>query len=101
MNKCTEIIQNNIEDSEFSVNTLAQELGMSRTSVFTKIKGIIGMTPNDFIKVTRLKKACKMMVEGEYRVTEIDFSSGSAPRPTSPNVFRSSLECYRRSFSKK
>ena len=55
MNKCTEIIQNNIEDSEFSVNTLAQELGMSRTSVFTKIKGIIGMTPNDFIKVTRLK----------------------------------------------
>ena len=76
MNKCTEIIQNNIEDSEFSVNTLAQELGMSRTSVFTKIKGIIGMTPNDFIKVTRLKKACKMMVEGEYRVTEIGFLVG-------------------------
>lgn len=76
MNKCSEIILNNIEDSEFSVNTLAQELGMSRTSVFTKIKGIIGMTPNDFIKVTRLKKACRMMVEGEYRVTEIGFLVG-------------------------
>lgn len=76
MNKCSEIILNNIEDSEFSVNTLAQELGMSRTSVFTKIKGIIGMTPNDFIKVTRLKKACQMMVEGEYRVTEIGFLVG-------------------------
>lgn len=76
MNKCTDIILNNIEDSEFSVNTLAQELGMSRTSVFTKIKGIIGMTPNDFIKITRLKKACRMMVEGEYRVTEIGFLVG-------------------------
>lgn len=76
MNKCSEIILSNIEDSEFSVNTLAQELGMSRTSVFTKIKGIIGMTPNDFIKVTRLKKACQMMVEGEYRVTEIGFLVG-------------------------
>ena len=76
MNKCSEIIQNNIEDTEFSVNTLAQELGMSRTSVFTKIKGIIGMTPNDFIKVTRLKKACRMMIEGEYRVTEIGFLVG-------------------------
>lgn len=76
MNKCSEIIQNNIEDPEFSVNTLAQELGMSRTSVFTKIKGIIGMTPNDFIKVTRLKKACRMMIEGEYRVTEIGFLVG-------------------------
>lgn len=76
MDKCTTIILNNIEDTEFSVNMLAQELGMSRTSVFTKIKGIIGMTPNDFIKITRLKKACKMMVEGEYRVTEIGFLVG-------------------------
>ena len=76
MKKCTDIILNNIEDSEFSVSTLAQELGMSRTSVFTKIKGIIGMTPNDFIKITRLKKACRMMVEGEYRVTEIGFLVG-------------------------
>ena len=42
----------------------------------SKIKGTIGMTPNDFIKVTRLKKACKMMVEGEYRVTEIGFLVG-------------------------
>lgn len=76
MNKCSKIILNNIEDSEFSVNTLARELGMSRTSLFTKIKGIIGMTPNDFIKITRLKKACRMMVEGEYRVTEIGFLVG-------------------------
>lgn len=76
MNKCTDIILGYIEDPEFSVNTLAQELGMSRTSVFTKIKGIIGMTPNDFIKITRLKKACKMMMEGEYRVTEIGFLVG-------------------------
>lgn len=76
MKKCTDIILNNIEDSEFSVSTLAQELGMSRTSVFTKIKGIIGMTPNDFIKITRLKEACRMMIEGEYRVTEIGFLVG-------------------------
>lgn len=76
MNKCTEIILNNIEDTEFSVNTLAHELGMSRTSVFKKIKGVIGMTPNDFIKITRLKKACKMMIEGGYRITEIGFLVG-------------------------
>lgn len=76
MDRCTEIILNNIENPQFSVNTLAQELNMSRTSLFTKIKGIIGMTPNDFIKTTRLKKACKMMIEGEYRITEIGFLVG-------------------------
>lgn len=76
MERCTEIILHNIDDSSFSVNILAQELNMSRTSLFTKIKGIIGMTPNDFIKTTRLKKACKMMMEGEYRITEIGFLVG-------------------------
>ncbi|WP_294546534.1 hybrid sensor histidine kinase/response regulator transcription factor [uncultured Bacteroides sp.] len=92
MNKCTDIILNNIEDSEFSVNTLAQELGMSRTSVFTKIKGIIGMTPNDFIKITRLKKACRMMIEGEYRVTEIGFLVGFS----SSSYF---AKCFQKQFS--
>lgn len=76
MERCTEIILHNIEDPSFSVNILAQELNMSRTSLFTKIKGIIGMTPNDFIKTTRLKKACKMMMEGKYRITEIGFLVG-------------------------
>lgn len=76
MDKCTEVILNNIEDPQFSVNTLAKELNMSRTSIFTKIKGVIGMTPNEFIKITRLKRASQMMVEGEYRVTEIIFLVG-------------------------
>ena len=74
--RCKQVILEHIEDSEFSVNVLAQELNMSRTSVFTKIKGIAGLTPNDFIKVIRLKTASKMMLEGKYRITEIGFLVG-------------------------
>lgn len=74
--QCTSIIQRNIDNSEFTINSLALELNMSRTSVFTKIKVISGMTPNDFIKVTRLKMAAKMLVEGKYRITEIGFLVG-------------------------
>lgn len=76
MNKCSVIIENNISEPDFSVDTLAKELGMSRTSVFVKVKGITGMTPNDFIKLTRLKMACKMMTETSYRITEIGFLVG-------------------------
>lgn len=101
MNKCTEIILNNIEDTEFSVNTLAQELGMSRTSVFTKIKGIIGMTPNDFIKITRLKKACKMMVGGEYRVTEIGFLVGFSSSSYFAKCFQKQFGMLPTEFTKK
>lgn len=74
--QCSQIILNNIDNSDFTINSLAQELMMSRTSVFTKIKGISGMTPNDFIKVTRLKAAAKMLVEGKYRISEIGFLVG-------------------------
>ena len=76
MSRCSEIVLQNIENPDFSVNTLAQELNMSRTSVFTKIKGITGQTPNDFIKLMRLKQACKMLQEGEYKITEIGFLVG-------------------------
>ena len=74
--QCTKIILDNLDNTEFSINALAQELNMSRTSVFTKIKGILGMTPNDFIKVTKLKTAAKLLTEGKYRISEITYIVG-------------------------
>lgn len=74
--KCTYIITENLSSSEFSVDTLAREIGMSRTSIFVKLKAIMDMTPNDFIKVIRLKKACEMMAEGRYSISEISFLVG-------------------------
>ena len=74
--QCTKIILGNLDNTEFSINSLAQELNMSRTSVFTKIKGIMGMTPNDFIKVTKLKTAAKLLAEGKYRISEITYIVG-------------------------
>lgn len=74
--QCTHIIQNNLDNGEFTINSLASELNMSRTTFFQKIKGITGMTPNDFIKVVRLKMAAKLLVEGKYRITEIGFLVG-------------------------
>lgn len=74
--QCTKIILDNLDNTEFSINSLAQELNMSRTSVFTKIKGIMGMTPNDFIKVTKLKTAAKLLAEGKYRISEITYIVG-------------------------
>ena len=76
VNTCTSIITQNLSEPEFTVDKLAKELGMSRTNVFSKIKAIVGMTPNDFIKLIRLKTACKMMVESDYRITEIGFLVG-------------------------
>ena len=74
--RCTSIITESVSDPDFSVDVLAREMGMSRTSIFVKLKAITGMTPNEFIKLIRLKVACRMMAEGSYRATEVGFLVG-------------------------
>ena len=71
MHKCVDIVMKNIADPNFAIETMASELYMSRTSIFRKIKSITGMTPNDFIKTIRLRKACQLISEGKYRIVEI------------------------------
>ena len=74
--KCREVIVAHMSDPELSVGLLARELAMSRTLIFKKLKAITDTTPNDFMKLVRLKEASRMMVEGRYRITEIGFLTG-------------------------
>ena len=62
LNKLTEVIRQNLDDD--TVN-------MSRTSLHRKLKGITELTPGDFIRIIRLKKAAELLLEGEYRINEI------------------------------
>ena len=71
LNRLTEIIRRNLEDNAFSVDDLASEMNMSRTSLHRKIKGVTSMTPGDFIRIIRLKRAAELLREGEYRINEI------------------------------
>ena len=74
-------IEKNILDVDFSIEKLANNLSMSRSNLQRKIKGISGMTPNDYIRVYRLKKAADLMMKEDYRINEIcyivGFNSGS------------------------
>jgi signal transduction histidine kinase/ligand-binding sensor domain-containing protein/DNA-binding response OmpR family regulator len=74
--KTRAVIIENMSNPALSVDLLARELAVSRTSIFKKLKAITGMTPNDFMKLVRLKEASRMIVEGEYRITEIGFITG-------------------------
>ena len=71
LNKVTDIILANIEKENFNVDELADELCMSRTSLHRKLKSISGETPGDFIRMIRLKRAAELLVNGEFRISEI------------------------------
>lgn len=71
LNRLTEVVKLNIEEENFSVDELASAMNMSRTSLHRKIKGISELTPGDFIRLVRLKRAAELLQEGEYRINEI------------------------------
>lgn len=71
----TEVVHKHISDTQFNVDTLANALNMSRSSLHRKIKGISELTPNEFILLVKLKKAAEYIQEG-YRINEVCFIVG-------------------------
>jgi signal transduction histidine kinase/ligand-binding sensor domain-containing protein/DNA-binding NarL/FixJ family response regulator len=77
LDKILVIIDKYINDTDFNINTFAIEMGMSRTNLFAKIKGLTGQTPNDFVTNIRLKKAAVMILNHpEMNITEISEQLG-------------------------
>ena len=76
MNKVIRIIEDNITDDNFGVEKMADILCMSRSSLLRKIKMIFNLSPLDFIRLIRLKKAAEYIQEGKYRIGDICYMVG-------------------------
>ena len=59
--KAIELVESNISNEKLDVQMMCSELGLSRTALFTKMKALVGQTPNEFIQTIRLKKAAWMI----------------------------------------
>ncbi len=88
-----QIIENHLSDSEFDVNTMAKELGVSRSSLYNKLKGLSCMTPNEFVLQIRLKRAADMLKNHpELQITEIAYQLGF-------NSLRYFRHCFKAQFN--
>ncbi|OKS84934.1 hybrid sensor histidine kinase/response regulator transcription factor [Mucilaginibacter polytrichastri] len=74
--KCIAIIENYLVDPDFDVKTIADEMGMSYSSLFKKIKGISGQSVNSFVRFVRLRKAAEIMIHTNCNVNEAAFNAG-------------------------
>ncbi|RXF72435.1 hybrid sensor histidine kinase/response regulator transcription factor [Arcticibacter tournemirensis] len=75
-------IEKHLIETDFDVVALAGHLNMSRSTLYRKIKVLVGLSPNEFIKNIRLKHACRIMSKDKsISVSEVAFSTGfSDPR---------------------
>lgn len=70
------IIEANLAKPEMDIEFVCQQVGMSRTKLYNKIKNITGQPIGDFIRTIRLRKAAALLTEGEYSMLEVMFSVG-------------------------
>jgi len=71
-----EAICNNLDDTDLDVDKLARLVNMSRPTLYRKIKSISGLTPNELINITRLKKAAQMLADGGLKIYEVADMTG-------------------------
>ena len=102
LQKVESVIEAYLSDTEFSIDKLAEEVAISRRSLFSKFKQLTGMTPNDFILNYKLKKAAFLLKDDtNLQIAEIaDMLGFGSPRYFSrcfKNQFNASPMEYRNS----
>lgn len=79
--RALEYIEKNMDNTEYAVEELSRDLGMTRMNLYRKLQSITGNTPSDFIKSIRLKRAAQLLQGSQLTMVEVadrvGFSSAS------------------------
>lgn len=76
MVKLTELMEKNMDNGDLIVDDLVQELAVSRSVFFKKLKTLTGLAPIEFIKEMRVKRAAQLIETGDYNMTQIAYMVG-------------------------
>ncbi len=85
------LIEDNLSDSELSVEDLGSKMGLSRVQLYRKIKALTNYSPVELLRIARLKKAASLLASSEKTISEITYEVGF----TSPSYF---TKCYKEYF---
>jgi signal transduction histidine kinase/ligand-binding sensor domain-containing protein/DNA-binding response OmpR family regulator len=83
LSRLNELILQHLDDEEFGVDQLGQEIGLSRTQLHRKLKALTGQSPGDCIRQTRLLRALALLQARVGTVAEVAYQVGFS----SPNHF--------------
>lgn len=91
--KMIAIIDHHLDDSDFGLEQLLAEIGMSKSTLYRQLKTETDMTPSDFIRNIRMKRACEMLLSQKMTVAEVAYATGFS----NPKYF---TRCFKDIFGK-
>ena len=78
LEKLHKVVDEHLSDESFSVETLSQELAVSYSSLYAKVKALTGSSPLAFLNTYRMNVAMEMLQSGDYTVAEVADHVGSS-----------------------
>lgn len=88
LNKLNEIIEKEIENPELNVDLLVDRMAMSRASLYTKVKAVVGTGVNNYINEYKINFASRMLKETDLSIAEISFKLGFSSQGYFSTLFK-------------
>ena len=101
MRKTMKVIKENLANSNFSVDDLSVNIGMSRTNVNLKVRALFGTSPLELIKTVRFNEACRLLHEKKHSIAEISDMVGFATPSYFAAAFKRFIGCTPSEYLKK
>ena len=100
LEKLMAILHKNLDDSNFTVDVLCEKIGMSRSSLYHKIKEISGQAPADFIRKFRLEKAKELLTSRQFTISEVAYKTGFSDVKYFRTIFKKQYKTNPGNFTK-
>ena len=81
-------INENLDNEDYGVEQLASDVALSRTNLYGKLRNLLGISPADFIRNVRLKRAAELLTTTKLSIAEISERVGF----NSPRIFSSNFK---------
>ncbi|MCW3091975.1 MAG: response regulator [Ferruginibacter sp.] len=88
MNSLLALMKLQLENTDLNVDYICQQIGMSKTKLYKKIREISGQTINEFVRAFRLKKAMEIMTHEDITVTEVMYRIGIQSHSYFTTIFK-------------
>lgn len=96
-----DIVEINLDKTNFSTDQLAKELFLSRSQLHRKMISITGQAPGEFIRIIKLKRAAEMLLKKKLSVTQIAYEIGFSSPAQFSRAFSKQFNCTPSEYSSK